>query len=378
MAFSNYVPPLLNREQSGGMPDLIGQLLGGYAQGTQARYLQPGLEEELKKAQLYNQFFPREKESEIGLRQAQTGLTNTQQEWYPRNMQSQLALQNAQMQQAQAHTGLFGEQANENRIKQQQEQMFLDMLRQRLSGESPEALEGQGMGGPREMQTPTQVPFAPPEQKGGEPLQQAIGDLMKAPQPTLEDFGNQKLFGVDTFTPKYKAYVDMVSKTMQKKQAADFKLASQKALIDYKSIEDAQLSIPALQKGLNAVEEMTRLIKENPGISGHWFAPEYAEKTSELRGMGKFLSKLVPIMGEVEKELSQRGSQFALKISEKKLPGVAYSQQVNLGKLEGLKEEFETRIKNAQGIAGGEIVKRGTKRFRNVNGEWFELEEGDY
>ena len=38
MAFTNYTPPLLNREQSGALPDLIGNLLSGYGGSVSAKY----------------------------------------------------------------------------------------------------------------------------------------------------------------------------------------------------------------------------------------------------------------------------------------------------------------------------------------------------
>jgi len=60
-------------------------MMEGYTEGTKAKYLQPRLEEELKKAKLYNQYYGPNIESEIGLRGAQAG-------------------------QAKAHTGLLGEQ----------------------------------------------------------------------------------------------------------------------------------------------------------------------------------------------------------------------------------------------------------------------------
>lgn len=53
--------------------NLIGRLLQSYGQAQQARYLQPNLQAALEKAKLYNQYYGRDKESEIGLRGAQAG-----------------------------------------------------------------------------------------------------------------------------------------------------------------------------------------------------------------------------------------------------------------------------------------------------------------
>ena len=53
--------------------DIIGKVLGGYTDMTKAQFLKPGLEEELKKAKLYNQYYAPNIESQIGLRGAQAG-----------------------------------------------------------------------------------------------------------------------------------------------------------------------------------------------------------------------------------------------------------------------------------------------------------------
>ncbi len=68
--FNNYAN---NELQKSPLNDLIGNLLGGYQQGVQAKYLGPSLAEHIKKAQLYNQYYAPQIESEIGLRKAQTG-----------------------------------------------------------------------------------------------------------------------------------------------------------------------------------------------------------------------------------------------------------------------------------------------------------------
>lgn len=72
MAFSliNYASPELSKSPIG---DLVSNILGGYQQGLQTRYMKPTLEEQLKKAQLYNQYYGPNMESQIGLRGAQAG-----------------------------------------------------------------------------------------------------------------------------------------------------------------------------------------------------------------------------------------------------------------------------------------------------------------
>lgn len=87
--FNNYATSGLSKSP---LNDIISNLFGGYEQGVKAKYLQPSLAEELKKAQLHNQYYGPDMQSQIGLRGAQTG-------------------------QAQAHTGLLGEQTRGARIE---------------------------------------------------------------------------------------------------------------------------------------------------------------------------------------------------------------------------------------------------------------------
>lgn len=152
MSFTNYVPPLLNNDQAGVMPDLIGKLLGGYTEATKARYLQPGLEQELQKAKLFNQYYGRDKESQIGLRGAQS-------------------------EQAHAHSGLLGEQTRGAHIENQylpqfkqaqikqleasaQKAQLLQMIREQFfqgAGQTSPGLQGNAMGSFQGQGMPRQI-----------------------------------------------------------------------------------------------------------------------------------------------------------------------------------------------------------------------------
>jgi hypothetical protein len=107
MAFTNYVPPLLNREQAGAMPDLIGNLLSGYSDVYKARMMP----QDLIKKQLENQYYAPNIQSQIGLRGAQAGhlgsLTTGQ------NIANQFAPQKLQSEQEaiefQQHNPFFGQ-----------------------------------------------------------------------------------------------------------------------------------------------------------------------------------------------------------------------------------------------------------------------------
>lgn len=114
MSFTNYVPPLLTPEQSGAMPDILGKILSGYTQTTNARYLKPSLDEALKKAQLGN----------IHAQQ--------QNQYYAPDMESKMALRQAQLGQAQA---------------QAKKAQLIQALQQQLLGINPDNMQGQEQSG---------------------------------------------------------------------------------------------------------------------------------------------------------------------------------------------------------------------------------------
>lgn len=109
--FNSYQPSSMNEYP---LNDIIGKVLGGYTDMTKAKYLQPGLEEELKKMKLFNQYYAPDMESQIGLRKAQTGESGArsgligeqtkgahiENQYLPEKMKAQIAEANANAQKA--------------------------------------------------------------------------------------------------------------------------------------------------------------------------------------------------------------------------------------------------------------------------------------
>lgn len=349
----------------------------GYTNMTNARYLQPTLEEELKKQKLHNQYYGPNMESQIGLRGAQAG-------------------------QAKAHTGLLGEQTraahmtNEflpQQLKAQQQaaqlraiqdQMFNQMLKQRLSGAqmgnpmqgqpSPEYIPGQGNA--PYMQQPEQSPFAQGQQVLPPAPQQMPFDFNQAPQLTNDDIVNKKVFGQDTFTPKYKAYVDAVTSGMKKKEAEQYKLQAKQAYDDFQTSDNAQKDIPVINDALQAANRMKEVIQNRPSFFGHYITPGLFAKRATDPLVGEFIAEMVPQIAGVEKQLSEKGNQLALRISESKMPQFSDSQAVALGKVNALINELTKRLTRSQDLAGGNIARRGSRRFKNIDGHWYELDKG--
>lgn len=351
--------------------DLIGKLLGGYTDMTKAKYLKPGLEEELKKAKLTNQYYGPNMESQMGLRSAQAGhlgsMTTGQDisnQYMPEKYQAELQMKKQQAEQA---------------------QMFNQMLQQRLSGQGGQGGQGGqmpnmgGQMGDMGGQQPGQGQFAqgepmPQQQQMG---QQQQNPFMQEPQLSNDDIVNKKFFGQDTFGPRYKAYVDAMTSGMKKKQAEDFKLNAKKDFEDWKVTEQAQKDVPTLENALESAKHMKEIIQNRPALSGHTWFPGYFAQTSQDPEAGVFQSKLIPQMAALESQLSSKGNQLALKIAASKLPGFENSQAVNMGRIDGLIDEIQKRLKVSRDLGGGMIKRIGNKRYKKIDGEWHEVEKGD-
>ncbi len=106
--FNNYAT---NDLQQNPLNDIIKNMFSGYSNMTNAQFLRPNLQEQLKKSQLYNQYYGPNMESQIGLRGAQAGhlgaLTqgqNITNQYLPKTLQEEIALKAAQRE-------LYGAQA---------------------------------------------------------------------------------------------------------------------------------------------------------------------------------------------------------------------------------------------------------------------------
>lgn len=384
--FNNYATSELSKSP---INDIISNLFGGYEQGVKASYLQPSLAEELKKAKLFNQY-------------------------YGPNMESQIGLRGAQTKEAGARTGLLGEQTTQAhlqnqylpeqlkaqmeayKLQQQQNQMFNQMLSQRLNGTGGQG----GIGGQTMPQSGMDyqpgMGQAPMMEGQGSAFTQQMPQMPQAPMQSLpqgapemtnDDIINKKFFGMDTFTPKYKAWVDFQTKGMEKKQAEQFKLDAKEQYDDFKEIQAAQHDIPELENALKSAMQMKDIVENRPAFFGHTPWPlvgalynpaERFAKTASDPLVGTFQSKLIPQLAGMEQQLSSRGNQLALKTAGAKLPSFEDSQSVALGKVNGLIDELMKRLQSSRERAGGFIKKVGNRRFKKVDGEWHELEKGEY
>lgn len=197
--FTNAISPELAKNP---LSNLVGNILSGYTGVTQARYLRPQLEEELKKAKLYNQYYGPNIESEIGLRGAQAGhlgsLTagqNIANRFAPGRLQSE-----QQEREFKLNNPFFGQTGISGDVGRM---LYLKQMLQN----NPDLLQGiGGMGGLGGQQgQPNQMPQQ--ASNGGEgqsylpPIMQQANEPMHN-QPSTMDMINQAI--KNSLTPKSK------------------------------------------------------------------------------------------------------------------------------------------------------------------------------
>jgi len=103
---------------------------------VQAQYAQPMAEQGLLQAKQKTEYDPKIWESEIGLRGAQTGLTNQQSKYYAPNIQSEIALRQAQTQGVPSEIALRQAQAQQAQQEANITQMKGNYFKNRLMGNS--------------------------------------------------------------------------------------------------------------------------------------------------------------------------------------------------------------------------------------------------
>lgn len=457
--FTNAISPELAKNP---LSNLVGNILSGYTGVTQARYLRPQLEEELKKAKLYNQYYGPNIESEIGLRGAQAGhygaltqglnISNPflrkklEQEQQEREFKlnnpffgqtgtsgdvgrmlylKQMLQANPDLLQGMGGMGGLGgqpgQQGQSNQMPQQDNQSFVPsiaggLIRQgnvnlnnrpqvynpETGGYSTVYSMGIGLDNGKEALIPRVSDDGrilseqqaiqqfrdtgkhlgiygskSEANKAAEQLHQQQANMYGNPtqnQPSSMDMINQAISNkLKDADPQYKAWVDIQTSGMKKKEAEEFKLEAKKDFEDFKDSSNAQKDIPVLKDALQNALRMRKIIKSRPAFWGHYWFPERFEKKATDPLAGEFQGELIPHMAALESQLSHNGNQLALKTSAKKLPGFDDTQAVGLGKMDALINTLQKRIQASENLAGGNIVRRGNKRFILQDGKWYKV-----
>ena len=162
--FNNYATSELNKSP---INDIIQNMFSGYEQAAKAKYLQPNLEEQLKKAQLVNQYYGPNMESQIGLRGAQAG-------------------------QARAHTGLLGEQTRGAHLENQYLPEKMQAQIQKLNAQAQQAkimqmIREQLLGGDNaSMQSPQDMNSIEAQQRNRIPYDQNQINQIPQGQPSFQ------------------------------------------------------------------------------------------------------------------------------------------------------------------------------------------------
>lgn len=205
-------------------------LINNYLNSVKAQYAQPQAEQDLQKAILANQqsqqnldWNPKRWQSDIGLQNAQAGLANQQAKFYPKVTQSEIDLRKAQTNEAAAHAGSLGVEAQINQMKLDK---LKEYLKQNYSNVSLPSSASSGQTNADQMastQTDSEQPSAQ------QPSNTIYG--IDNPNPTQSDMLNQMLFGMDTFSPRlqnaktqqqdqYNQYQKSISEAVQEANSA--------------------------------------------------------------------------------------------------------------------------------------------------------------
>lgn len=354
--FTNYAAI---RPQQSPMHDILGQILGGYTDMTKARYLQPGLEEELKKAKLYNQYYGPNIESQIGLRGAQAG-------------------------QARAHTGLLGEQTRGEHFRNQtlpqmlqaeleakkmagaKAALFNQMMQRDLAAQQGQPTQsnqmqipgnyspGQGMGMFQGEQIPQSSGFQQPDIN--QQIQQQMGQQSGRGyqeaniRPNMADWYNKQMYGVDTFTPRLKEQLDMANRE-QKAFKTELGKADAKKIA---GLEDIILDKGGMGDNLNSMNEMLggdafAALRQHPVLGKHelgWYKKFGTKEQQDMVGQAQ------TYMGNIIKA-SARDFPGQFRIGEQALlnsmkPSESDSLDVMKGKAEALTFLHNIMVKRAE------------------------------
>lgn len=354
--------PLINyasqQLQTSPITDMIRNALSAYTGTTQAQFLRPSLEEQLHKAQLENQYYGPNIESQMASRAAAaeharslTAGQNITNRYLEPSLQAQLEAAKAAA---------------------QERQYFNDLLQRRLSGQPGQPGQPRPLGQPsniqqqisqqlqqpaytpglgeapmmQEVQPPSSSPspFMQPSQ--AQQIQQAMQSQQPTPAPqfsqppqlTDEDIINKHYFKIDSYTPKLQAY--------EQEQRAQQQLV-------FQDVQNYKKDIPVALNQLKDVNYMLEQAKKHkewfgPGWLGYDIhGPSYRERSINTKEFGKWKNKLSKVISRGSQELSSKPLALALKTAIEMKPNLKDNPDVAIGNLEAIKESLLRGLQNS-------------------------------
>jgi hypothetical protein len=197
--------------------DMKAKMLANQIAQVQAKYADPMAQAELKKNQLFNKYYSPDMESQIGLRQAQSGKLGKETQWYDREAQARTGYENAE-------TASLNAQAGMNKLK-------LDYFKSMMqSNNAPGMNNSTGNNGSPNNQTPSSMGADYSTSPQSTPPANTVYGI-ETPKLTKDDIANKMLLGTDTFTPRmqnaqkqqqdqYTQYQKSLSETIQEANTA--------------------------------------------------------------------------------------------------------------------------------------------------------------
>lgn len=370
MTFTFHSPRKLEADEISPWNNLLGKAMASYNAMTDTQYKEPNLREALLKAQLANQYYGPDKESQMALRGKQGehlgSLTQGQ------NISNQFAPEAArQAAQARAfglkHPG-FNSAGLIGQLQQYKYAMENGLLPNMPGNQNQSGQQSEGQALPQGMQSPDNQSFIPsapgaarqpqqnPTQQGQQaPMNPVLQSILKMNQAAKED-------------PAFKRAEDLKAnqelenyKTQQKEELAQNKL----------SIEEKQAAkkdLPQLLKTQKALIKLLEIAKnpKNAEMFGHYFPGGAAifSRTSANPNVGSW-QKLMegPVMA-AEQNLSSKGNQLALKTALTNKANMSEQQPVAIAKLEQSLSEINDSIAHNQEISGNKTKYSANQKVR--------------
>jgi hypothetical protein len=274
--FSNNVPFKLTPQDVGGF-DLMAALTAGQQFGqsqrmfpeklqeaqllnalkqVQAKYAEPMAQQNLLKAQQYNEMYKPDIQSQIGLRGAQAGKLGKETEWYDREAAAKIAEQ-------QALAGMHGADAQKTALIVNELKKRLGQQGQDIGGQAAQGQAAQGQA-----QAQSQVPSSSTAQQ----TSSMYG--IDTPALTNDDIINKMVFGTDTYQPKIE--------NAKKQQEDQYNTFNKKLLTSVKGANAANNLDQAISVFNNAMDRSTYKGSRLGNVpSSGWLTPPFSNMSPE-------------------------------------------------------------------------------------------------
>lgn len=175
-------------------------------------------------------------------------------------------------------------------------------------------------------------------------------------------------------------------KGLSEQEKAKLDTEQKEILKDFEDSTKAQADLPVLQNMLKSALRAQEITNTKPQFFGHWMkgikipfldvrtpsGAEWFESHVTDPEAGELTGRLVPQIASLEKQLSEKGNQLALKVSAGKMPQWENSHEFAKGKMTALVQLIRDQIEKTK-ILAGNTYKIGNKRYKKIRNKVYEI-----